>query len=71
LAWAFANGQMITQLWNGSYTQSGGSVIVTNVSYNGTIAAGGNTSFGFNGSWSGTNSVPSTFKLNGVTCSIV
>ncbi|GHO48393.1 endo-1,4-beta-xylanase [Ktedonospora formicarum] len=70
LAWTFANGQVITQLWNGSYTQSGSSVIVTNVSYNGTIAVGGNTSFGFNGSWSGTNSIPTTFKLNGVTCNI-
>ena len=71
LSWTFANGQAITQLWNGNYTQSGASVTVTNASYNGTIAAGGNTSFGFNGSWSGNNSAPTSFKLNGLTCSAV
>ncbi len=68
LAWTFANGQTITQLWNGSYTQSGGNVSVTNLSYNSTIATGGNQNFGFNAAWSGSNTNPTSFKLNGVTC---
>jgi hypothetical protein len=68
LTWSFANGQTITQLWNGSYTQSGSTVSVTNLSYNGTIAPGGSTNFGFNGTWSGSNTNPTTFKLNGTTC---
>jgi cellulase/cellobiase CelA1 len=68
LSWSFANGQTITQLWNGSYTQSGSAVSVTNVSYNGTIAPGGTTNFGFNGSWSGSNAAPTSFVLNGETC---
>jgi hypothetical protein len=71
LTWSFANGQTITQLWNGSYTQSGGNVSVSNASYNGTIAPGGNTNFGFNGSWNGTNAAPAAFSLNGTACSIV
>jgi cellulase/cellobiase CelA1 len=58
----FGNGQLITQLWNGTYTQSGGTVIVKNMSYNGNIPVGGSVTFGFNGSWSGTNSAPT------VTC---
>jgi endo-1,4-beta-xylanase len=29
LSWTFANGQTISQLWNGSYTQSGATVTVT------------------------------------------
>lgn len=68
LTWTFANGQTITQLWNGNPTQSGGNVSVTNLSYNSTIAPGSNTNFGFNGSWSGSNTNPTSFKLNGVTC---
>jgi len=69
LTWSFANGQTISQLWNGSYTQSGSTVSVTNLSYNGTIAPGSNTSFGFNGTWNNsTNAVPTSFALNGQTC---
>lgn len=71
LAWSFANGQTITQLWNGNVTQSGANVTVTNMSYDGSIPAGGSlTSVGFNGSWNNTtNAVPASFSLNGVTCS--
>ena len=32
------------------------------------IATNGTVSFGFNGSWSGTNTAPASFALNGVTC---
>jgi hypothetical protein len=56
--WTFANGQRVTQLWNGALTQSGSSVTVKNVSYNGSLPANGSTTFGFLGSWSGTNAVP-------------
>ncbi len=68
LTWSFGAGQTITQLWNGSYTQSGAEVTVANVSYNGSIPTGGNTTFGFNGSANGSNPVPSSFVLNGTTC---
>ena len=70
LTWTFANGQTITQLWNGTETQSGANVTVNNLSYNGTIAAGGNYSgMGFNGSWNNTtNAVPASFAVNGTTC---
>ena len=73
LKFAFPNGQTITQLWNGTYTQSGGNVTITNVSYNGSIAAGGTLSSepGFNGAWNGTNSAPTSFTLNGATCTTV
>jgi glucuronoarabinoxylan endo-1,4-beta-xylanase len=71
LKWTFANGQAITQLWNGTVTQSGSNVSVTNVSYNGTLAPGGTTNFGFNGSWNGTNAAPTSFSLNGKGCSTV
>lgn len=70
LTWTFANGQTITQLWNGTETQSGSQVKVTNLSYNGSIPAGGSYSgMGFNGSWNGTtNSAPTSFAVNGTAC---
>jgi len=68
VGWTYANGQKVTQLWNGSYTQSGAAVTVKNMSYNGSIGANSSTSFGFLGSWSGTNAVPTSFTLNGTTC---
>jgi endoglucanase len=68
LAWTFGGNQQVTQLWNGNYTQTGENVSVTNESYNGSLATNGNTTFGFNGSYSGTNAIPTTFTLNGVVC---
>src|SRR5262249_29303768 len=63
VTWTFANGQQITQLWSGVYTQTGANVTVNNADYNGTLAPNASTTFGFNGSWSGTNTNPTT-----VTC---
>jgi cellulose 1,4-beta-cellobiosidase len=69
LAWTFGGDQQITDLWSGVLTQSGENVGVANESYNGSIASGGNTSFGFNGSYSGTDATPAQFTLNGQVCS--
>ena len=70
LTWSFANGQTVTQLWNGNVVQNGSKVTVTNMSYNGSIPAGGSyTGVGFNGSWNNTtNAVPTSFAVNGTTC---
>jgi hypothetical protein len=38
------------------------------VGYNGAIATNGSVSFGFNGSWTGSNPVPTSFAVNGVAC---
>ena len=74
LKFSFLNGQTITQLWNGSYTQSGSAVTITNLSYNASIPPGSSLSSepGFHGTWNGTtNSPPTAFTLNGVACSVV
>jgi endoglucanase len=69
LTWSFANGQTITQLWNGIESQTGANVTVTNEPYNANIPAGTSyTAAGFTGTWSGTNSVPTSFSLNGTPC---
>ncbi|MEN3308269.1 MAG: endo,4-beta-xylanase [Micromonosporaceae bacterium] len=60
VSWAFPNGQTITQLWNGTFTQSGSAVTVRNASYNGSLGTSASTSFGFTGNWSGSNGAPSS-----------
>ena len=68
LTWTFPNGQTVTQAWNATVTQSGGAVTATNLSYNASIATGATVSFGFNGAWTGANTAPASFALNGTTC---
>jgi glucuronoarabinoxylan endo-1,4-beta-xylanase len=68
LAFTFPGDQKITDAWNGVVTQSGESVSIANESYNGTIAAGGNTSLGFQGTWSASDAAPTSFTLNGTPC---
>jgi hypothetical protein len=70
LTFAFANGQKVTQVWNGNESQSGANVTVTNMSYNGSIPTGGSyNGMGFNGSWNNiTNAVPTSFTINGTVC---
>jgi hypothetical protein len=73
LQFSFPNGQTVTQLWNGSYTQNGSTVMITNVSYNASIPAGQSLSSspGFNGTFNGTNAAPTSFTLNGSPCSVI
>jgi cellulose 1,4-beta-cellobiosidase len=68
LRWSFAAGQHVDSGWNGTFSQTGSQVTVTNVSYNGTLGTGAVVTPGFNGSWSGSNPAPTAFTLNGVAC---
>ena len=69
LTWTFPGNQMISTLWNGSHSQSGAAVSVTNASWTATIPAnGGSVTVGFGASYSGANAQPSDFALNGVAC---
>ncbi|MFF0245482.1 cellulose binding domain-containing protein [Streptosporangium sandarakinum] len=56
--WTFADGQRITQVWNGEPSTSGSAVTVRNLSWNGSLAAGASTTFGFLASWNGVNTAP-------------
>ncbi|MFC5666763.1 glycoside hydrolase family 6 protein [Kitasatospora misakiensis] len=58
VTWTWPGSQQITNLWNGSLTQSGASVSVANAGYNGSLAAGGSTAFGFGAGYSGGNTAP-------------
>jgi endoglucanase len=67
--WTFPNTQQVTNLWNATSTQSGETVTIVNESYNGSIAAGASyTGVGFTANYSGSNSAPGSFTLNGVAC---
>ncbi|MDG4840543.1 cellulose binding domain-containing protein [Micromonospora sp. WMMD967] len=68
LTWSYAAGQQVTQAWNAVVTQSGAQVTARNVDHNANLATNGSASFGFNGSWTGSNPVPSSFTLNGTVC---
>jgi glycosyl hydrolase family 12/cellulose binding protein with CBM2 domain len=47
LGWTFPGSQAISSLWNGSYTQSGANVTVTNAAYDGSLAPGATATVGF------------------------
>jgi cellulase/cellobiase CelA1 len=59
VTWTFSSGQSVSQSWNATVTSSGTGVTARNVSYNGSLAAGAGTAFGFIGSGTGANSVTS------------
>ncbi|MER5435895.1 cellulose-binding domain-containing protein [Streptomyces sp. NPDC002588] len=69
LTFDLSGGEKVNQGWNGSWSQSGTTVTVKNASWNGSLATGGKASTGFLGSRSGATSTPTSFKLNGETCS--
>ena len=70
LAWSFAGDQKVTSSWNANVTQTGKAVTATNLAWNGAIPVGGTASFGFQGSFSGTNATPTAFTVNGGFCAV-
>ena len=71
LAFTFSGNQTITNVWSGTYTQSGASVTVKDAGYNAGIPEnGGSVNFGFNLNYSGTNAKPLSFTLNGTACQV-
>ncbi|WP_328684863.1 GH12 family glycosyl hydrolase domain-containing protein [Streptomyces sp. NBC_00343] len=71
LTFTLPSGQRITSAWNANLSASSGAVTASNVNYNGQIAAGGQVSFGFQGTTDGTFAKPSGFNLNGTACTAV
>jgi lysophospholipase L1-like esterase len=61
---SFGNGQVVNQSWNATVAQSGAAVTARNVNWNGALAPGNSTTFGFIASKNGTNTPPP------VTCTL-
>ncbi|MFG1874829.1 glycoside hydrolase family 6 protein [Sphaerisporangium sp. NPDC049003] len=68
LTFAFPGNQQVSQGWTADWSQSGANVTAKSLSYNGSQATGASWSIGFNGTFSGTNTNPTSFAINGVTC---
>jgi hypothetical protein len=65
----FPGNQQIGSVTNGSASQSGTAVHISHVGWNSVVQPNGSASLSFQASYSGANSVPSNFKVNGVACS--
>ncbi|MFF9281782.1 cellulase family glycosylhydrolase [Streptomyces griseosporeus] len=68
LAFTFPGGQTVTNMWGGTPTQTGAAVTVASASYTAAIPAAGSVSVGFTGTRGTTNTAPTSFTLNGRTC---
>ena len=66
--WDFGGNQQVQQGWSATFSQTGKHVSAKNPSWGGSLASNATASFGFNGSYSGTNDIPTSFSLNGVHC---
>ncbi|WP_329279053.1 cellulose binding domain-containing protein [Streptomyces sp. NBC_00691] len=71
LGWDHPAGQRVGQMWNAIPVQTGTAVTARNAGWNAAVAPGASASFGFTGTWTGTNPVPAAFTLGGATCSVV
>jgi O-glycosyl hydrolase len=69
LVFTFPGDQQLTDNFNGTFSQSGETVTLTNASYNGSIAPGGSVTVGFQGTWTNSDAAPTAFTLNGTACS--
>ncbi|MFD0636495.1 glycoside hydrolase family 66 protein [Catenulispora yoronensis] len=70
LAFAFSGNQQVGGGWNANWSQSGHTVTATNQGFNGTIAPGASVQIGFTGTYSGANTAPTAFTVNGQPATI-
>ncbi|MHC5262252.1 glycoside hydrolase family 48 protein [Streptomyces sp. UC4497] len=68
LTYAYTGDQKLSNGWNGVWSQSGKNITVKDAGHNGRIAAGAATSTGAQFSYSGSNSAPTNFAINGTAC---
>ncbi|MEU0217406.1 glycoside hydrolase family 48 protein [Streptomyces sp. NPDC006265] len=68
LTYAYAGNQKLGNGWNGTWSQSGKDITVRNASHNARVAAGAAVSTGAQFSYSGGNTAPTSFSVNGTPC---
>jgi endoglucanase len=71
LAFAFAGNQRITNGWNATWNQPSQNVTAQSIGWNGNLGTGATTEIGFNATYAGANAEPTTFTLNGQTCTVI
>jgi cellulose 1,4-beta-cellobiosidase len=68
LTYAYTGNQTLTSGWSGTWSQSGKNITVTSASWNGALATNASTTLGAQFTYSGTNTDPASFAINGTTC---
>jgi cellulose 1,4-beta-cellobiosidase len=68
LTFTWPGNQRVTNGWSATWSQTGRDVTATNASWNGNLATGASVGIGFNGSYTGVNTDPTVFAVNGVPC---
>lgn len=68
LTYAYAGNQKLGNGWNGTWSQSGKDITVRNASHNARVAAGAAVTTGAQFSYSGGNTAPTSFSVNGTPC---
>ncbi|MFJ2603972.1 cellulose binding domain-containing protein [Streptomyces sp. NPDC091279] len=68
VAWTFADGQRVGQMWDASVSQDGSRVTAVAADYNRSVPADGTLTFGFLATWKGKNTPPTQVMLNGREC---
>ncbi|MFC8454655.1 glycoside hydrolase family 9 protein [Kitasatospora sp. NPDC057223] len=68
LGWTFPGNQKITSGWNATVVQSGAAVTAKDSGWNGTVAPGATAGFGFQATFTGANTAPAQFTVNGAAC---
>lgn len=70
LVFTLPSGQNITSGWNATYSPTSGQVTARNMSYNASIPPGASTTIGFQATHTGNTGRPTSYALNGVTCTV-
>jgi cellulose 1,4-beta-cellobiosidase len=65
VTFTYPGDQKVTNAWNATVTQSGENITAKNMSYNGNIAAGATTTFGWQGTWTTSDAAPTSITCNG------
>ena len=58
VTWTWPSGQRFSNTWNATVTTNGAAITARNAPYNGSLAAGARTSWGFTASRGATNTAP-------------
>ena len=68
LTYSYSGNQTLSQGWSGIWSQAGKTVTVKDAGWNGTLATGASIQIGANFSYTGTNTDPVAFAINGTAC---
>lgn len=68
VVWSYKDGQKVTQMWDGNFTQGGTKVTATAADYNKSVPAKSSLTFGFLASWQSKNTPAYDFSLDGQEC---